>query len=283
MNKKLTTFSIIAMTLLLAIGTIRSEDSNDFNVTLNIGNNAPMIIYVAQTSPAAAITLVEGSTTPVKWTVWITDLDGYGDISTVTFRMTDADSTNTRIVTCSGSSLNSTTLNVTCILNIPYYFLSYDTGTTNATATDSEGVIDIDTTQTFTINELEAFTISPSTITFGTIYKGTTNQKATNDPIILNDTGNLNFGTVEIKGQNLISGINTFVITANMTASGSDICGDQYLEHNTKVTVASITIGRHTDASKPTSSAYFCADSVPSYLPIGSYVAPTSWVVYGSV
>lgn len=274
---------IIGMAMLLAcvaviFGQVNAQTTEDHNVTMDIGNIAPQIISVAKTYPAGNIVPVESSTTEVKWTLLVLDGNGASDITGATFRMTDPLAA-TRVVNCvDEGDINSTTVNMTCTVNVPYFFNYDGSKTSNATATDTAGVLAIDTSGAWDIDLLEALTIAPATITFGSLTSGATNQKATNDPMVLNNTGNAASLDVQVTGQTLYSGANSILVGNFSVGVADDCAGNQMTGAAVSITSASIPI--HSDATKNTESTYYCIPLVP-FVPIGFYTTTTLWTVTG--
>lgn len=179
-----------------------------------------------------------------------------------------------------GSSSNISA-NYTCTIPVPYYYNG--TGTLNATVTDSAGAAYSNTTTTFVMNNLEAFTFSANT-TFSLMYPQQTVVVPSSDPLILNNTGNVALDTIEVNAVNLQSASNIFTVDGNFTMGYDVISGSCTGTNVTNGTFVDLTgalsyIPLHTDAAKPIRNLYTCIYQVPT-LQAGTY--SSIWTLRGS-
>ena len=109
---------------------------------------------------------------------------------------------------------------------------------------------------------------------FADAVAGTTTD-STNDPQILNNTGNGNFASINITGYNLTDGsnyINSTYFTVNAT---NDAVGKNLASDGGEILIPSATLTRNT-----TQDLYFYV-ATPSGTPAGSYSTATTneWII----
>jgi hypothetical protein len=103
-----------------------------------------------------------------------------------------------RVKACAVKDFAGNYANYTC--NITFYW--YDpagTWTIYANISDYGGNYVVNGTKTVSISSLTGFVMAPSALTFPSVVAGATNQTSTNDPIVLNNTGNVNITTGNLK------------------------------------------------------------------------------------
>ncbi len=125
---------------------------------------------------------------------------------------------------------------------------------------------------TMTYGTLYAFQLTKATITFTSSGAGTNNVNVSNDPQVLNNTGNGYFGNINVTGYELSNGVDTigagnFTINATNDAKGVSI--------GTNTHIPSATLSRNN-----TQDLYVWVD-VPSGISNGTYVtnSSTQWIV----
>ena len=147
-----------------------------------------------------------------------------------------------------------------------------------AYASDNEGLSDMNSTITFTYNDLEAWTMSSQSINFGTIHMGDTNILATDNPITITNTGNHDLtGEMKIKGQELKGQTNPSeeIPAANFSINVNNACGGDAFIDDTYVTVSSFSLDRGASSHE---QIYFCLEEVPkSGLTAQTYSTTTDW------
>lgn len=174
----------------------------------------------------------------------------------------------------------SPSLNLTCQVDIPYYFIPDDPHYVNVTANDSSSASGFNDSITMQMNTLDAFTISDNAIPFGTVSYGQTELGALTNPSLLNNTGNYQLSTVEIKAYDLMSGSNIF--SADSFKVGRfDYFTGQTMANNTYVEISNLNIYRHTDSDKDPTEIYFWIIEVLTAAK-GNYAPINAWEIKGS-
>ncbi|RLG09655.1 hypothetical protein DRN73_09545, partial [Candidatus Pacearchaeota archaeon] len=168
------------------------------------------------------------------------------------------------------SDLDSYCANYTCSVTSWYFDISGQ-WTINASATDlGNQTVIYNTSYTFTMNQLKAMTIQPNQINWSAITPGDTDDKADNDPTIINNTGNYN-GTINITGLDLYGETTTTEKfgTDNFTAGIADDCATSgvYLNNNTQVLITSSNSNPgnlSAGSGAGQEQVYYCIPNVPS-------------------
>ena len=219
-----------------------------FNVTEQTvdaggGNNDPVISWV---NNSVVENPIEGSIKTISINFNVTDLDGASDLNDTSAKIylnkTGEPSRFNASCTPSGNSGNTETY--TCAIDMQFYDLSGD-WTINASIQDNSHSYAENITETFTYNLLSSIKLNPIFLNFSsTLIKGAI-LNATNNPLLLNNTGNDNFTTIKIKALDLIgiTNNNYYISATNFTASVSDVFGDQLI-NNTNVTISTATLNR---------------------------------------
>jgi hypothetical protein len=271
----------IVMSLLLASLTtvpVLGADSDTTSVSATLGNRAP---DVYQVDAIGAQDPTEGTTTTVTFNVTVNDDDGYGDISTVQADFTRAGETTRSDASCTGmDTVNATAQEFECSVDMQFYD---ETGSwdVNVTAVDSGALSDSNTDTSFTYNELEAWTMTPTSLSFGTIYLGQTDVGATDDPIVMTNTGNHDLtGEVKVTALDLVgeSTPSDFIPAENFTVNVADSQGGDAMVNNTGVTITGTSLDR---GSSSTEDLYFYLEEVLTGLSYQVYstVALGEWTV----
>ena len=175
------------------------------NVGLNItiSSNRPNITFVGML-PAQSIT--ENGAASVIFNVTVNDSDGFGNIQTVTARFNRTGEGIRQNSSCVQLNTFATTnANYSCTVQLWYFDLSGDWGI-NITANDTSGLVTANLTTNFTLGQTSGFVLGPSNLTFPSIAPAAANQTATNDPLLLNNTGNkpITVGNIQVNATSLI-------------------------------------------------------------------------------
>ncbi|MBX4212008.1 right-handed parallel beta-helix repeat-containing protein, partial [Candidatus Pacearchaeota archaeon] len=174
-------------------------------VHISLTNTAPTIPFV---TPVVAQDPTEDSVTNVIINFTAFDPDGFGDLKDASSRVNVSFTglaTVRQNLSCSRTSTFATNYaNYTCLVNM-WYFDSSGSWNISVSINDTSNTVGINQSTVFTYNQLSAFVSGPSGITFAQITPGATNSTATNDPLVLNNTGNKNItlGNVQMNATNL--------------------------------------------------------------------------------
>ena len=206
---------ILVFAFLLIIVTLMIIEKNKLkitgkatqSVTLNISVGAPQIIRVENIS--AAVTA--GPNAATNTYVFI-NFTGYNSISAGNLNHTSAKvnfsisgGTERLNSTCKVASIFGTYyVNYSCAVEM-WWWDPTGTWTISAFVRDNESNIAVNTTQTLYVGERTSFVTSPGILTWAGLSPGAVNQSATNDPVLLNNTGNdvITPGSIFVNSSNL--------------------------------------------------------------------------------
>ena len=174
---------------------------------------------------------------------------------------------------CSGSAINSTAINVSCNVSLQYYDPA-GLWSINVSISDNSGDYAENITSTFTYNELASISLSANNLNFGLLTTGAANQ--TTNPLIINNSGNVNFVNISIKAFELANGT-SYIGVGNFTVNVSNATG-MMLANNTLMDIAGSYINRNNDTMQTNQTLYFYV-SVPSSLPSKNYYSVSGWMI----
>jgi len=178
--------------------------SQPVSLNISVSGSSPIIPSVGS---VAAVTLLENTTTTFTINFTAYDADGFSNLKTVAVANVSKSGSTTRYnSTCSQiSTFASNYSNYSCTLTM-WYFDDYGTWNIGLAVNDTSNAQGFNTTTTFTINQLTAFISGPGSLTFSGISPGAVNSTASNDPLLLNNTGNdpISAGSIEINATNLV-------------------------------------------------------------------------------
>jgi hypothetical protein len=258
-----------------------AEQPTDVNIP--IGNTAPTIPFVEAIS---AQNPTEATYTDITFKFEAYDHDNSTDLddATALAKFTSGGEV-TRSVTCTVDSSSGNYRNYTCTVRM-WYFDGAGAWNVNVTVADLSAARAENNTASFTYNELTAFVLSPSTLTWTTLIPSATDQGASNDPSILNNTGNHISNDIRINATTLKGSTDTTktISPGNFTSKFADpACdGDQLLTSDFK-TIASATLPRgNLSAGSGTAQEdlYYCLD-VPASVTKQTYTttANGAWTI----
>ncbi len=182
------------------------------SVTINvtIANTAPKVIIVSNITSQSP---TENGVTSIVVNFTVNDTDGFGNIknSSALVNLSFAgeplrqNSTCIRIV-----DYAVTNANFSCTIGLQYFDASASWNIT-AAINDTANSIAYNTSMTFAYTQLSAFVSSPGSLTFASLSPAAINQTATNDPILLNNTGNkaITAGNLQVNSTNLVGEIDS--------------------------------------------------------------------------
>ncbi|MBI4154487.1 right-handed parallel beta-helix repeat-containing protein, partial [Candidatus Woesearchaeota archaeon] len=178
------------------------------NASVAAGNNDPSIRNV---SAIAAVDPVENSNRSVNFSFVASDPDGVADLNDSTalaiFNKTGEASRNASCTV--GEDINANSVNYTCAVNM-WYFDGSGSWNVNVSVSDVSGARAENSTTagnmtgiSFTFNALTAFIMNPTSLTWGTLNVVDTNQTSNNDPLGLNNTGNVDIANITVNATDL--------------------------------------------------------------------------------
>jgi len=237
-------------------------------------NRAPVISDITS---IAQQTISEQTQTFVTFYFNVSDSDGSSDINGSTakaqFNRTSGGSIYRTNTSCNSlGAVNSSTMRFECTVDV-WYFDNSSFGYNVSVKDNSSNYIE-DTNQVFTIASTQGMAMSPTALTFPTVALGASNQSASNDPIIINNSGNAQtlLGRMNITAYNL-HGLTTtgeFISATNFTVNNTDTCtgdvGGIKLANNTKyiLTQNLMIAGNVSNGGFTNTTSYFCLWNVPS-------------------
>lgn len=285
--------------------TGRATANADANVTLT-GDNEVIIYIWNSTLTGTVVDPNSGSYLTIRFNVTVTDLDGSADINTTSIRsnFTRAGEPLRENNTCEEGPTFGDSINFTCAIDM-WYFDEPGVWNISVSATDfGTGTIVLNDSTQFTYGTLNEVVASLSLISFGSVSQGEVNQSSSNDPLILNNTGNVDFTNISINASDLIGETtpSDYIAVANLSVSnstsGSDgSARDECLTTTLNGVTASTLINRtnyvqviNTTLSRGNLSLndgtaqediYFCIRTVPTGIVSQAYstAASGNWVV----
>ena len=212
--------------------------SQTFNLNISVGNSAPNITAVYILGPYDPS---EEAQRMVTFYFTANDSDGYQNIDTTSAKanFTFYNATSTVVRTnnsCSSlGSIDSKTLNFSCTIGIWYFDPQGTLWGVTAYVTDNSAAAGQNKTVNFTYNSLKALKSHPTAFTFTSINPGATNTSSSNDPLVLNNTGNYHFSqltqNISINATNLVGESNSaYALYANNFTVGNTTGGSPLIE-----------------------------------------------------
>ncbi len=253
-------------------------------VTISVGNSAPVCNTVGA---IATQSVTEAGTTTVTFNFTATDSDGVSNLddSSAYANFSKASET-TRTAACSLSNdIDSTTANYSCSIDM-WYWDATGSWTVSTYIKDINDAAAVNDSTSFTYDTLTAMTMTPVSLTWPSVNPGTTDTLSDNDPITINNTGNYDVGSgnVRVKAINL-SGTTTptdIIPANNFSANVNDECGGTVFVEGTATGIGSsiITAGNNS-AGEGQEELYFCLEIVPIGISSQTYDTTTNgeWTI----
>jgi len=239
------------------------------------------------------ITLMMATTTLVQTTGTVIDLNGYGDIVSVTGTLYLSSVSSTCALndnncyaqnSCPLSACSGQSCTATCSFNVQYFADPTDSGTPwvgqswlgSMAARDSEGGSSTATSSAgVPLLSLLALTVTPS-VSYGNLVPGQT-MATLASPVVVTSTGNVSLN-VTIYGVDMTSGVNTMPVGQQAYATSSvgyasgttlAISPGNLLSLNERKTVSSST---------PATSTIYWGIRVPNPQPTGNYTGANTFI-----
>jgi len=273
--------TVLFLTLTLSL-TYGAPTTVDFTVNLSLGGNAAPTVTWVQSGLTPNPT--ESSTTTIYILFNASDNNGHADLDYTTAQviLTRAGETQrASVANCVNFNNDSLVKQFNCSVNMQYYD---DDGalTINASVFDFSSATDDDTATTLAYGTLQAVRGAPLGITFGSVTLGSPFQ-ATNDPLVLNNTGNQNFTQINLTAYDLTGIVTTdqYIAASQLYANISlDDFGDQ-LSNNTMVALTNGTLYRDIGGmgSEINRNLYFRINVPAAGLSSQNYTSSSSWQI----
>jgi|GEM_PF-3248971 len=178
-------------------GNWNVTDTQYFDI---VANNLPTILNV--TSPGS-VDPVEGGVKLVEIRFNAYDYDGNSDLNDTTAKaIIDLLGTTYQNNSCVSSVVNATVKEYTCTFTLHYYD-NYGDWSINVSVRDNSNALAYNDSETFYYSKLAAATLINSTVNFGSVSLGSSNATNINNPMIVNNTGNMELN-INITGADLV-------------------------------------------------------------------------------
>ncbi len=268
-----------------------NDTTDNWNVTTTqtfvVSNTAPVIVAVDNVSIITP-SITEASSTQFVFNFTVEDLDGVKTINSVTAlgQINRTGETIRSNFSClAKTNLSTTRTQFECTTQI-WYFDAPGVWTINSSIKDTNGSQAINITSNITIRSTLAMVMGPSSLTWLTINVTALNTTASNNPIILNNTGNQNVSLGNVRVQALdLAGETTPTVLLNATnftvgiATGANNpeCAGTRLANNTIVGISRVGLisGNNSLAYNNFTSGqntlYFCLAEVTAGVTQQSY------------
>ncbi len=176
------------------------------NFSIISGNQPPKITHIfneSMTDVSGGLNAGPSSTT-VTINFTASDADGNLNITTASINFSKSDETTRTNSSCYLYEGDSSLANFTCTVTM-WWWDSAGTWDIDANILDNSSNYISNGSTVFQVGETTGFELSPSPITWPNVAAGSSNTTSTNDPILLNNTGNKNISanTIQINATNL--------------------------------------------------------------------------------
>jgi hypothetical protein len=238
-----------------------------FNVSLTISNSIPSVIYVAAVSDSPS----EGTTKVITFNFNASDANGVSDIpaGNALVKINKSGTTYTSGA-CIDRGSSGTTQKYECNVTINYY----DTPgiwTINASVFDGAAATADNTSQYLTLGTTYAISLKTTSLTFsGT--PGQNGVSASNNPQVVNNTGNGAFSQINLTAYELKSGSN-YIGASNFSVNTTNNATGQTLINNTMVLVANSSLAVNNSRN------LYVYLNVPNGVANATYTSVSSWIV----
>lgn len=187
-------------------------------------------------------------------------------------------------------------MNFVCNVTM-WWFDGTGTWNVNASVKDINNNLAQNTTSTFQVSSTTGFNMGPNNLTYSPIAPGSTNQTPTNDPLLLNNTGNFAIvaGAISINATNLLGETtSTLGLWANNFSASWNTGGTTPIECGTtantlinktavNITTANLTRGNYTinDGNTGQEQLYVCLKFAGTELQAQAYstLSQGAWIV----
>jgi hypothetical protein len=243
--------------------------SNPVNVNITVADTVAPVISTVNT--ISAVTLNEGpSSTSVVINFSASDSSNLNDTSALINLTRSGEAVRANTTCVKIASVGGTIANYSCTI-IFYWFDGAGSWNITASVKDISGNLGMNVTP-ITVNALTGFVSAPAALTWAAIIPGSNNQTSSNDPVLMNNTGNqdITAGNVQLNTTNLKGEVdNTKALTAGnfsvgVTTGGSPPaeCGATTMASSVYTARGSATLphGNFTvnDGSTGQEQVYFC-------------------------
>jgi hypothetical protein len=277
--------------------------SNNYNVstdryyTVNASADNPPTIPVSNITQIGSTSIILDDKTQVSFTFVACDPDGNENIGAGFANMTGENNFLDYNLTCSATAWTNTTCKqFNCTFDFWYW---YKAGSWNYSMNVTDGTYWTHANaSTFQLGETTGMAMSPTYLSWTTIYAGDTNKTTSNDPITINNTGNYNvsLSKVNVTAYDLHGETTTtsYIGAGNFTVdietggvcSGADCieCDGTFMANATSTDIINSMLprGNHSIGDGTAQEQlYFCLTRMPTGLGAQAYSTANSgqWII----
>jgi hypothetical protein len=246
------------------------------NVTVNA--YAPSIIYI---DPISAKTLTESNSISIMFNFTVSDGNGvaYLNDSTAQAAFNMSGEITRYNTSCVAGGTVGNNKNYSCTIKV-WYYDGNGAWTINTSIKDINSVAAENLSTSVTLNLLTAMTMGPSALNWAGLTLASTNSGSSNNPIIVNNTGNkasssLNITAYDLRGETTTTQI---IPAANFSVDGTTAgCSGVAMLNATGKNITGSTLAKGNNTINTNNSAsgqaplYFCLRGIPQTISSQSY------------
>ncbi len=245
-------------------------------LTINAQNDGPTLTSISEINNQI---VTEAGITQIFINITASDPDGVADLNTSALLViASLPGEDSRTASCNLLNiLDTSTAQYECVLDM-HYWDGAGTWSLQATIADNAGATTTPLTSTFLLLETSCITLTPSSLAFSTVFPGTANAYATNDPIQVQNTCNRE-AALSITGSDAIGQSNaaeSIPATAFRINTVDNQCatGTQ-LQNGSQLTIAGAFLSAgNNSANEGFELLYTCIELVPSEISAQAYQTP---------
>ncbi len=248
-----------------------------FNVSVQVGNSPPVVNLVSFTNQPAVV----GGVQPVLINFTVRDSNLVTDLNDSTARVEIYNLSLTGDVRVNSTcdvvvDLDADTRNYNCAVGM-WYFDPYGMYTVNVTIRDNAGARAENSSRIFQYIATPSAVIYPNALSWDPIAVEDVDKPSNNDPLISNNTGNVDFNTLTLTAFNLPGSItsNKFIYAGNFSVNVADNClGGDMMANNTGVGLSggALLIGNLSSGGGiAQENLYFCIKAINSDTPAETF------------
>jgi len=277
---------VIAVAVVILLSSLFGIDLvqfSPFNVSVQVGNSPPVINSVDFTDVGAIL----GEVRNVSINFSAMDLNGVGNLNDLTARVEIYNSSKgvapgMRVnSSCSFTGSSANTRNYTCTIGM-WYFDPYGYYIVNATIADNGGLTAENSSKLFNYIPVPGPVVYPNALGWDPITVSVINNMS-NDVLVSNNTGNVNFTNVVVTAYDLPGEGSGFIYAGNFSVSILNGCSEDIMANSTAlgITGAGLPVGNLSIVDAGQEKLYFCIKAInldtPATTFSSSNTGGTSW------
>jgi len=276
----LAVFTLVAIAAIGYSSLTFAATTASFNANLTISSATPTIDWV---QTGLTINPLEHSTRTLYVLFNVSDDNGFADINYSRARLvvnytTESQRAST-VGTCIAQANYSLHMQINCSVNM-YYYDKDASWTINVSVYDGAGQLATNNTYTFDYGFLKAATTLTTGVTFGSVTLGQT-AAASNNPLIVNNTGNRDFTQINLTAYDFVGLSNPAesIGASNFTVNATSQNLGQRLGNQSDVNITGASVARDVGGIDTNASLYFMVTLPSTGLSSQSYATSTSWQI----